>query len=78
MAREYIWKSGEDWRYLLDELKEDFKRHVCEYAGRWRVKISIMKTEFCVFSLDNHIRLTSGLPGAVYDVRLKLNVLLVK
>ena len=50
-----IWKSGEDWRYLLDELKEDFKRHVCEYAGRWRLKISIMKTEFCVFSLDNHI-----------------------
>ena len=49
-----IWKSGEDWRYLLEELKKDFS-HVCENAGRWRVKISMMKTEFCVFSLDNQV-----------------------
>ena len=38
---------------MLEELKKDF-RHVCEYTSRGRVKISIMNTEFCVFSLDNH------------------------
>ena len=37
-----------------EELKKDFS-HVCENAGRWWVKISMMKAEFCVFSLDNHV-----------------------
>ena len=49
-----IWKTGKDWLKLLEELKTDF-RHVCLWASRWRVKLSILKTEFCIFSLDNHI-----------------------
>ena len=49
-----IRKSGEDPRYLLEALKKDF-RHLCEYTGRWQVKISIMKTELCVISLDTYI-----------------------
>ena len=30
-------------------------RYVCQWASRWRVKLSILKTEFCIFSLDNQI-----------------------
>ena len=49
-----IWKTGKNWLELLEELKMDF-RHVCQWASMWRVKLSILKTEFCIFSLDNHI-----------------------
>ena len=28
---------------------------MCDWARRWRVKLSIMKTELCVFLLDNLI-----------------------
>ena len=49
-----IWKTGKDWHKLLEELKSDF-RHVCMWASRWRIKLSILKTEFCIFSLDKQV-----------------------
>ena len=48
------WKTGKIWFKLLEELKTDF-RPACMWASRWGVNLSILKTHFCIFSLDNHI-----------------------
>lgn len=49
-----IWKSGREWFDLVVSLKEDF-RHIIQWANTWRMKISIIKTEFCVFSQNNQV-----------------------
>ena len=49
-----IWISGNDWQELMERLKEDF-REVMKWARKWRLKLSIVKTEFCIFSLDNQV-----------------------
>ena len=48
-----IWKTGKD-ASALDSLQDDFKE-ILKRGNQWRMKISIKKTEFCVFSLDNRI-----------------------
>ena len=47
-----IWISGKDWPELMENLREDFKE-IMHWARKWRLKLSIVKTEFCMFSLDN-------------------------
>ena len=49
-----IWRTGAVWMDLVKGLEESFK-HVHEWANRWRLKLSILKTEFFVFSLASHI-----------------------
>ena len=49
-----IWKTGAVWMDLVKGLEEDFK-HLLQWANRWRLKLSILKAELCVFSLDSHI-----------------------
>ena len=49
-----IWISGDDWKGLLESLKVDFKE-VLKWARKWRLKLSIVKTEFSMFSLDNQV-----------------------
>ena len=38
----------------MEQLKEDFTK-IMIWANKWRLKISILKTEFCVFSLINQV-----------------------
>ena len=38
----------------MEQLRIDFKE-VMLWARKWRLKLSIVKTEFCVFSLDNQV-----------------------
>ncbi|MEW8545279.1 MAG: reverse transcriptase domain-containing protein, partial [Candidatus Thiodiazotropha sp.] len=49
-----VWMSGKDWHELMETLKEDFKE-IIQWATKWRLKLSIVKTEFCMFSLDNQV-----------------------
>ena len=49
-----IWRTGKDWLELVKGLEEDFK-WIMEWAKKWRLKLSIAKTEFCVFSLISQI-----------------------
>ena len=47
-----IWIMGKDWHELVERLKENFK---LAWAKKWRPKLSIVKTEFCMFLLSNHV-----------------------
>ena len=49
-----IWISGKHWKELIKCLKEDFIE-VKKWARKWLLKLSIVKTEFCIFSLDNQV-----------------------
>ena len=49
-----VWMSGKDWPELMEILKEDFKE-IFKWATKWCLKLSIVKTEFCMFSLDNQV-----------------------
>ncbi|MCG8113581.1 MAG: reverse transcriptase domain-containing protein, partial [Candidatus Thiodiazotropha taylori] len=49
-----IWITGKEWQGLMDSLKDDFKE-VINWANKWRLKLSIVKTEFCMFSLDTKV-----------------------
>ena len=49
-----IWISGKNWKELIKSLREDFIE-VMKWARKWRLKLSITKTEFCIFSLDNQV-----------------------
>ena len=46
-----IWKKGSNVTEILSLLKTDLKV-LLQWAKKWRMKISLSKTEFCVFSLD--------------------------
>ena len=39
---------------MIERLKEDFIEAL-KWAKKWRLKLSIVKTEFCIFSLDNQV-----------------------
>ena len=47
-------ERGKDWPELMENLREDFKE-IMQWVRKWRVKLSIVKTEFCMFSLDNQV-----------------------
>ncbi|MCW4346280.1 MAG: ribonuclease H family protein [Candidatus Thiodiazotropha endolucinida] len=47
-----LWKSGKDCGTLLKSLQEELGQ-IIEWANRWRLKLNISKTEFCVFSQNN-------------------------
>ena len=49
-----IWIPGDDWKELMESLKVDFKE-VLKWARKWRLKLSIVKTEFSMVSLDNQV-----------------------
>ncbi|MEW8548387.1 MAG: reverse transcriptase domain-containing protein [Candidatus Thiodiazotropha sp.] len=49
-----IWITGENWRDLLEQLQLDFGK-VIQWAKKWRLKLSMAKTEFCLFSMDNKV-----------------------
>ena len=49
-----IWRTGKVWMDLVKELEEDCK-WIVKWSNRWRLKLSIVKTEFCVFSLISQI-----------------------
>jgi len=49
-----IWKTGENWLCLMESLQQDFKK-LTEWARKWRLKLSLSKTEFCMFSLDTSV-----------------------
>ena len=44
-----IWRTGADIKALIQYLESDLKTKV-EWTKKWRMKINIDKTEFCVFS----------------------------
>ena len=48
-----IWISGKDRPALMENLR-DFKE-IMQWARKWRLKFNIVKTEFCMFSLDNQV-----------------------
>ena len=43
------WRTGADIKALIQGLERDLKKLV-EWTKKWRMKINIDKTEFCVFS----------------------------
>ena len=49
-----IWITGTNWRELIEVLKSDFGQ-IMKWAKKWRLKLSMLKTEFCLFSLDNGV-----------------------
>ena len=49
-----IWRTGKVWLELVKGLEEDFK-WIMNWAKKWRLKLSIGKTEFCVFSLISQV-----------------------
>ena len=46
--------TGKDWHVLVERLKENFKE-ILAWTKKWRLKLSIVKTEFCMFSLSNQV-----------------------
>ena len=53
-ADETIWRTGKNWMELVKQLEKDFEC-IMKWANKWRLKISIVKTEFCVFSMINQV-----------------------
>ena len=49
-----IWITGKNWRELIEVLKSDFGK-IMKWAKKWRLKLSMLKTELCLFSLDNGV-----------------------
>ena len=49
-----IWRTGKVWRDLVKGLEEDFV-WIIKWARKWRLKLSIAKTEFCIFSQISQI-----------------------
>ena len=65
-----IWITGKNWMELIKQLEEDFTK-ITILANKWRLKISILKTEFCVFSLINQVLEDARL----YTMKLKGQVI---
>ena len=49
-----IWITGRDWHELVENLRNNFKE-IMAWAKKWRLKLSMVKTEFCIFSLSNQV-----------------------
>lgn len=49
-----VWKTGKNAMELIDSVKGDFHT-VLEWGSKWRMKVSVEKTELCVFSLKNEV-----------------------
>ena len=49
-----IWITGKDWHELVEDLRKNFKE-IMAWAKKWRLKLSMVKTEFCMFSLNNQV-----------------------
>ena len=49
-----IWITGKDWHELVENLRKKFKE-IMAWAKKWRLKLSMVKTEFCMFSLNNQV-----------------------
>ena len=49
-----IWITGKDWHELVENLRRNFKE-IMAWAKKWRLKLSMVKTEFCMFSLNNQV-----------------------
>ena len=49
-----IWITGKNWSELIEVLKRDFGK-LMKWAKKWRLKLSMLKTEFCLFSLENEV-----------------------
>ena len=49
-----IWITGKYCRELIEVLKSDFG-NIMKWAKKWRLKLSMLKTEFCLFFLDNGV-----------------------
>ena len=47
-----IWQTGSDAKDLAEALEVDLAR-IKEWTKRWRMKLNIEKTEFCLFSRKN-------------------------
>ena len=49
-----IWITGKDWHELVENLRRNFKE-IMAWAKKWRLKLSMVQTEFCMFSLNNQV-----------------------
>ena len=49
-----IGRSPKNWAAILEVLKSDFGK-IMKWARKWRLKPGMVKTEFCLFSLDKRV-----------------------
>lgn len=49
-----IWRTGNNVPQIIESLKEDLLE-VMQWSNKWRMKISLPKTEFCIFTMDSKI-----------------------
>ena len=49
-----VWIKGKSWAELIEFLKRDFVK-IMKWACKWQLKFSMLKTEFCLFSIDNKV-----------------------
>ena len=68
-----IWRTGTVWLELVKGLEEDFK-WIMKWAKQWRLKLSIGKTEFCVFSQTIQYNPRPKILGVTLDEKLKFDV----
>lgn len=44
-----VWRTGSDVKMLAEEIEKDLKK-IAEWTKKWRMKINVEKTEYCIFS----------------------------
>ena len=49
-----IWRSGHDLEGLAEELQDDLTE-ISQWVRKWRMKVNIDKTEYCIFSRDQTV-----------------------
>ena len=49
-----LWRTGEQVDTVIKDLLEDFN-HVKQWVKKWRMKVNIDKTEFCIFSRSSDV-----------------------
>ncbi|MCG7878799.1 MAG: reverse transcriptase domain-containing protein [Candidatus Thiodiazotropha endolucinida] len=65
-----IWRTGENVKILVEQLEGDLKK-IVEWTKRWRMKVNVDKTEFCVFSRSLGINDTDDIEIIMNNKKIK-------
>ena len=49
-----LWRSGNDIQKMVQEMELDLEE-IRLWVKKWRLKLNILKTEYCIFSKDQRI-----------------------
>ena len=67
-----IWKTGDDIREIAAELELDLNK-IKQWVHKWRMKINVSKTEYCIFSRILHVDSMEDIEISIGGQKIKQN-----